>query len=310
MKEFRFDGRTAIVTGAGGNPGLGRAYAMLLAARGANVVVNDIGRLPAELGYQEQASAEAVAQEIRSAGGNAVADAHSIATEAGAAAAVRTALDTFGGVDIVVNNAGICIVVRFDEITSQDFERHIDVNLLGSTWMCRAAWPHMRAKGYGRIVNVSSLSMAGFDRQAAYAASKGGIFSLSRALAAEGARHGIKVNVVFPGAFTRMVKAQQAETSTWYQHSKDNLPADLVAPVVAFLAHEHCPVTGESVEAMGGEIHRLYLARTPGFTDCHLTIESLAGRWDEAMSGVSDGFIGHEAFDPSDWAIKPYEPIP
>jgi NAD(P)-dependent dehydrogenase (short-subunit alcohol dehydrogenase family) len=309
MKEFRFDGRTAIVTGAGGNPSLGRAHALLLASRGARVVVNDIGRLPPELGYPDQASAEAVAEEIRGLGGEAVADTHSVATEEGAHAVVQTALDSFGGVDILVNNAAICIVVPFHEVTPADFRRHIEINLLGSVWMCRAAWPHMVAKGYGRIVNVSSLSMAGFDWQAPYASSKGGVFSLTRALAAEGAAHGIKVNTLFPGAFTRMVLAQQGEASTWRKYSKENLPPELVSPAVTFLAHEECPVTGEGLSCMGGEVFRVYLGRTPGFVDRELTIESLAARWDEVMAGSPEGVIGHEGFNPHDWAIKPYEPI-
>jgi NAD(P)-dependent dehydrogenase (short-subunit alcohol dehydrogenase family) len=309
MNELRFDGRTAIVTGAGGNPGLGRAHALLLAARGANVVVNDIGRLPTALGYAEIASAEAVAEEIRVKGGKAVADTHSVATQEGAAAVIQTALQTFGSADIVVNNAAICVVAPFETMTAADFRLHVEVNLLGSTWMCRAVWPHMRAHGYGRIVNVSSMSMAGFEWQAAYAASKGGVFSLTRALAAEGSGFGIRVNTVFPGAFTRMVSAQQGESSAWYQHAKQNLPAELVSPAVAFLAHESCPVTGEGIECIGGEVHRIYLARTPGFCDRDLTIESLARRWPEVMSGFADSIIGHEAFNPREWSIKPYEPI-
>ena len=125
MEELRFDGRTAIVTGAGGNPSLGRAHALLLAERGANVIVNDIGQLPAELDYPGVASAQAVADEIRALGGKAVADTHSVASEEGATAIVQTALDAFGSIDIVVNNAGICRVVSFDEMTLDDFQYHL-----------------------------------------------------------------------------------------------------------------------------------------------------------------------------------------
>src|ERR1700742_2432340 len=125
MEQFRFDGRTAIVTGAGGNPSLGRAHALLLAARGANVVVNDVGRDPETPNYTGSASAEAVVQEIRALGGRAEASTCSVATEAGATQIATTALDAFGRIDIVVNNAGISIAAPFDQMTARDFQRHI-----------------------------------------------------------------------------------------------------------------------------------------------------------------------------------------
>ena len=304
--SLRFDGRTAIVTGAGGNPSLGRAHALLLGARGANVVVNDIGRDPETPGYSGSASAAAVAEEIRALGGKAVANTDSVATEDGAAAVVQTALDAFGGVDIVVNNAGISIAAPFDEMTSRDFRRHIDINLLGPLWICRAAWPHMRTKGYGRIVNTTSGALAGFTWLVAYGASKGGLLSLTRSLAAEGASLGIKVNAVNPGAFTRMVAAQQAPTSPMYRHARENLPPEIVSPVVAFLAHEQCPVTGECIESVGGEVRRVYLAQTPGFADRNLSPECVAARWHEVMAGSAEGLIAHGTFDPTQWDIKPY----
>ena len=198
MSALRFDGRTAIVTGAGGNPSLGRAHALLLASRGANVVVNDIGVLPAALGYPGVASAENVAEEIRALGGNAVADIHSVATEAGGAAMVQTALDAFGSIDILVNNAGICRVVAFDDMTPADFRETIEINLMGTVHTCRAAWPHMKAQGYGRIVNISSGSMTGLAWQTAYAASKAGILALTRCAAIEAAPQNIRINAVVP----------------------------------------------------------------------------------------------------------------
>jgi NAD(P)-dependent dehydrogenase (short-subunit alcohol dehydrogenase family) len=307
MGELRFDGRTAIVTGAGGDPSLGRAHALLLADRGANVVVNDIGGTAGTPGASTAASAAAVVEEIRARGGKAVADTHSVATEDGAGALIQTALDAFGGVDILVNNAAICIVAPFDVMSSKDFQRHIDVNLMGPVWTCRAVWPHMRAKGYGRIVNISSASLAGFEWQVPYAASKGGLFSLTRALAAEGEAMGIKVNTVNPGGFTRMVGAQHTEASAWYQYSQANLPPELVSPTVALLAHEACPVSGECIESMGGQVNRFYLARTRGFSDRALTMESLAARWDEVMAGSAEGVIGHNDYSPREWDLKPYK---
>lgn len=309
MDQLRFDGRTAVVTGAGGNPSLGRAHALLLAARGANVVVNDIGALPSALGYPGTASAEAVAEEIRALGGKAVADTNSVATEEGGAAIVQAALDAFGSIDIIVNNAGICRVVSFEEMSAADFRQTIEVNLMGTVHTCRAAWPHMKAKGYGRIVNISSGSMTGLAWQTAYAAAKGAVFSFTRALASEGAEFGIKANSVTPGALTRMVYAAQAEESSFIAEAKQSLPPEIVSPAVAFLAHEKCPVTGECVESMGGHANRFYLARTPGFTDTAMTIETIAERWQEVMVGSAEGISLHTEADPREWSPRPYVPV-
>lgn len=306
MNQLRFDGRTAIVTGAGGNPSLGRAHALLLADRGARVVVNDIGELPSALGYPGVASAEAVAEEIRARGGEAVADTHSVADPDGAAAVVETALSTFGSVDVVVNNAGICRVVSFAEMTPADFRATIEVNLMGTVQVCRAAWPHMKAAGYGRIVNVSSGSMTGLAWQTAYAAAKGAIFSFTRALASDGAEFGIKANCVLPGALTRMVHAAQSEDSSFIAKARTTLPPEIVSPTVAFLAHESVPFTGEAIESIGGRVSRFYLARTPGFDDPEMTPETLAERWPEIMAGAATGVSTHDEADPRQWSPKPY----
>jgi NAD(P)-dependent dehydrogenase (short-subunit alcohol dehydrogenase family) len=308
MEQLRFDGRTAIVTGAGGNPSLGRAHALLLAERGANVVVNDIGQLPVALGYPGVASAESVAEEIRGNGGKAVADTNSVATAEGGAAIVRTALDAFGSVDILVNNAGICRVVSFEEMTPADFRQTIEVNLMGTVHTCRAAWPHMKARGYGRIVNISSGSMTGLAWQTAYAAAKGGVYAFTRALASEGAEHGIKANSVVPGALTRMVYAAQAETSSFIAEARETMPPEIVSPAVAFLAHESVPFTGECVESIGGHVCSFYLARTSGFTDAAMTIETVAERWREIFAGTAEGVSRHDEADPREWSPKPYIP--
>jgi len=307
MSAFRFDGRTAIVTGSGGNPSLGRAHAMLLASRGAQVVVNDIGSDPEMRHYPGAASAEAVAEEIRAAGGKAVADTNSVATPEGAEAIIRTALDAFGGVDILVNNAAISIGAAIDEMSPRDFQRHMDINLMGSIWCCRAAWPHMKAKGYGRIVNTTSSSMTGFADHVAYAASKGGVWSMTRCLAAEGAPLGIRVNAVSPGAFTRLVSSTLEEDSPLLQHSKANLPAELSSPAVAYLAHEDCPVNGECIDSVGGMVQRTYIGRTKGFADPALTIETVAERWDEVMNMAGAETVGIGDMDTSEWKIRRYE---
>lgn len=307
MSELRFDGRTAIVTGSGGNPSLGRAHAMLLASRGANVVVNDIGSDPEMRHYPGAASADAVAEEIRAAGGKAIANTNSIAELDGAEALVEAALKAFGSVDILINNAAISIGAPFEEMTPRDFQRHIDVNLMGTLWCCRAVWPHMKAARYGRIVNTTSSSMTGFAQQAAYGASKGGVWSLTRSLASEGGEFGIKANAVSPGAFTRLVVSTLEDDSPLLQHSKSTLPAELSSPAVAFLAHEECPVTGECIDSVGGAVQRTYMARTQGIADPKITIETVASRWGEIMAQDGAETLGVGDMDTSGWKIRPYD---
>jgi NAD(P)-dependent dehydrogenase (short-subunit alcohol dehydrogenase family) len=306
MAGHRLDGRTAIVTGAGGKPSLGRAHALLLARLGAKVVVNDIGPAAETPNYSDAASAEAVAEEIRAFGGQAVADTNTVATDDGAQAIIQTALDAFGGIDILVNNAAFSITAPFEALTPRDFERHIQVNLMGPVRTCRAAWPHMRAKGYGRIINITSRAVAGAGGVSAYGTSKGGLFSFTRCLASEGEALGIKVNAVNPGAFTRLVMATQQEGSLVYDMTK-SLPAELVSPVVAYLAHDDCPVSGECIEAAGGSVRRMYLAATSGFTDPDLTTDIVAERWDEAVAGASPAIIGYGANEIGAGA-RPYDP--
>jgi NAD(P)-dependent dehydrogenase (short-subunit alcohol dehydrogenase family) len=306
-EQLRFDGKTAIVTGAGGDPSLGRAHAMLLAARGANVVVNDIGSDPESKNYKGVASAEAVAQEIRAAGGKAVPDTHSVATEAGAAALVQTAIDAFGGVDIVVNNAAISAMAPFDEMTSRDIVRHVDVNIMGPIWVCRAAWPHMKRQGYGRIVNIGSGAMAGLACFTPYGTSKGAVYSLTRCLAIEGREAGIKVNVILPAAHTRMLEAVQEEDSILLVHAREHSPAELVAPAVALLCHEACPITGEAITAMGGYVSRAYLSDTKGVTFPDLTVESLLARWGEVMDETGARVTPLGQTDVKQWKVKAYE---
>lgn len=307
MQQLRFDGRTAIVTGAGGNPSLGRAHAMLLASRGARVVINDIGSDSEMRNYPGTASAEQVAEEIRAAGGEAVADTNSVATPEGAQAIVRTAIEAFGSVDILINNAAISVAAPIDVMTAQDFRRHIDVNLLGTVWCCQAVWPHMKRRGYGRIVNTTSSAMTGFAEHAAYAASKGGVWSLTRCLAAEGAAFGIRVNAVSPGAFTRLACSTLEEDSPLLAHARQHLPAELSSPAVALLAHEDCPVSGECIDAVGGAVQRTFICRTAGLNDTTLTIEALARRWDEVMAAAGAETIGIAAMDTAQWKLRPYQ---
>jgi len=236
-----------------------------------------------------------------------VADTNSVATPEGAEAIIRTALDAFGSIDILVNNAAISIGAPIDVMSPRDFQRHMDINLMGTIWCCRAAWPHMKAAGYGRIVNTTSSSMTGFADHAAYATSKGGVWSLTRCLAAEGAGLGIRVNAVSPGAFTRLVSSTLEDDSPLLQHSKANLPAELSSPAVAFLAHENCPVNGECIDSVGGTVQRTYISQTKGFSDPAITIEAVAERWDEVMTEVNAQTVAIADMDTSGWKIRPYD---
>ncbi|MCB2058912.1 MAG: SDR family NAD(P)-dependent oxidoreductase [Novosphingobium sp.] len=306
MDQLRFEGRTAIVTGAGGNPGLGRAYALLLAQRGANVVVNDIGTVPEVPAYEGVASPAAVAEEIRALGGKAVADGNDISTEAGAEALIATAVDSFGGVDILVNNAVLCIMAPFDVMTSRHLQRIIDTNLMGPVWASRAAWPHMKAKSYGRIVNVGAAIFGGNMLMSAYGISKGGLFVLSQALAVEGEAHGIKANTVNPIGYSRMVPALQQDGASLLQLIRDNFPPEATAPLVAYLAHEDCPVSGDCFDTAGGKVSRTVVARNQGFTDTAHTIETLAERWQEVMATDDLTVIEKIALAADQSEVRPY----
>jgi NAD(P)-dependent dehydrogenase (short-subunit alcohol dehydrogenase family) len=274
MTELRFDGRVAVVTGAGGqHPSLGRSHAALLAERGAKVVVNDLGVGPDGRGIM-RANAEQVVNEIRAAGGEAIADQHSVAGEEGARSVVATALDAWGRLDIVVNNAGVCAMAHFDEISSADIRQIIDVHLMGTVWMCRAAWPHMREAGYGRIVNTTSGAMFGIENLSIYGAAKSGIFGLTRGLAVEGREFGIKVNALGPAANTTAI-GHFNEASPFTSLMEAHFPTALVSPAVAYLAHEHCQLSGANLEAAAGNVGLRVFGQTAGYTDTDLTVEKV-----------------------------------
>ncbi|GAB2785403.1 SDR family NAD(P)-dependent oxidoreductase [Streptomyces daliensis] len=283
VKEFRFDGRVAVVTGAGSNPGLGRSYAMLLAARGAKVVVNDLGVGPDGRG-QIGSGAQDVVAEILAAGGEAVSDGHSVAERDGARAIIGTALETWGRVDILINNAGIAPFARFHKISDHDIERVVGVHLMGHIWMCRAAWPHMSERGYGRLVNISSgAALVGLPFQSIYAAAKLGVVGLTRALAAEGAAHGIHANVIAPYADTvalqTMLKPHVSE-----QNRAAGMIPEAVAPVAAWLAHEDCTVSGRLLDTSAGSISEAFLSRTTATEpDPDLNIETVSAAVGRAL---------------------------
>jgi NAD(P)-dependent dehydrogenase (short-subunit alcohol dehydrogenase family) len=298
MSDLGFDSRVAVVTGAGG--GLGREYALLLASRGARVVVNDTGGSTAGEGADE-GPAESVAREIRDLGGEATADTHSVATPEGGKAVVRTALDAYGTVDIVVNNAGILRDAPFHEMTADLLDPVLDVHLKGAFYVTTPAWNVMREQGYGRVINtISAAGVLGTANKSNYGAAKTGLIGLTRVLAAEGAAHGIKTNAVAPIALTRMLtqsltrtgaqgkvpeaepdRAEQAMTVERMRSFVDRLDPALVAPVVAYLAHEDCPVSGEMYTVGAGHVARFFVGRTDGYFNPALSMEDVRDHFGE-----------------------------
>lgn len=286
MPDSRFEGRVAIVTGAG--RGLGRAYARLLASRGARVVVNDSGGSLSGTGV-DAGPAHAVVQEIVTAGGHAIGCTESVSTPDGGQAIIDTALGHYGRVDVLIHNAGNVRRAPLREMTSDDFDAVLDVHLRGAFHVVRAAFPVMSDAGYGRIVLTSSIGgLYGNHQVANYAAAKAGVIGLSNVVALEGASAGVTCNVVVPAAVTRM--AEGIDTSAYPPMSPE-----LVAPVVGWLAHESCSATGEIFVALAGRVARVVVSETPGVYRPSWTIEDVA-----AQSAVI-----RDAADPVNFPVVP-----
>jgi len=279
MSEFRYDGRVAVVTGAG--RGIGRAYARLLAERGARVVVNDLGGSMEGEGA-DVSPAQAVVDEITAAGGEAVADTHDVSTPEGGEAIVTTAVESFGRLDILVNNAGIIRWAGLPEVDLPNLEAHLDVHLAGSFNTLKAAWPHFVAQEYGRVVLTTSCGMLGLPNNLGYAAAKAGTVGLARSAKLAGEPHGIKVNLVAPAAMTRMAGGADLGDDAPRRAGEPYMPPDAVAPLVALLCHESCPANGEIYTAGAGRFARLFIASTEGYVhekDDAPTIEDVASNW-------------------------------
>jgi NAD(P)-dependent dehydrogenase (short-subunit alcohol dehydrogenase family) len=270
----RLDGHAIVVTGAGG--GLGRAYALLLASHGAQVVVNDLG-VTRDGSGSDAASADGVVSEIRAAGGSAIASYDNISSEAGAAALVGAAIDQFGKIDGVVNNAGILRDTSFHKITADDFDAVLKVHLYGSFFVTRAAWPHMRDQGFGRIVVATSTSgLYGNFGQSNYGAAKLGLVGLINTLAVEGAKFDVRANAVAPMAATRMT------SDIAPKEILDKLPPEHVAPVVGYLMSRQCRDSGNIYVAGGGLVQRVALFQNEGVRFASPpTVDDLARRWAE-----------------------------
>lgn len=271
--QLRFDNRVAVITGAG--RGLGRAYALLLASRGAKVLVNDNGGSLKGQGA-DAGPAEEVAREIRAAGGEAVASTTSVATAEGGNAIVNAALDRYGRLDILIHNAGNVRGALLKDMTQEDFDSVLDVHLRGGFHVVRPAFIAMCKAGYGRVVLTSSIGgLYGNHHVANYGVAKAGLIGLSNVVAIEGAAEGVKCNVIVPAAVTRM--AEGIDISAYPPMSPE-----LVAPAVGWLAHESCSITGEMLISIAGRVARAFIGESRGVYRGEWTIEDVA----EQMSAV------------------------
>jgi len=271
MERLGFDGKVVVITGAG--RGLGRSHALQFAERGALVVVNDVGA-----GLHGELTAESPATElvrsIEKQGGIAIADFNDISEPQSAAALVHHAIAEFGRIDVLVNNAGILLDKSFPKMTNEDVERVMRVHFYGSFYVTQAAWPHMKEQGLGRVVMTTSVAgYLGNFGQANYGSAKAALIGLTKTLAIEGARAGIKVNAIAPGALTRMTEKLIGDLAS-------RMNPGLVTPVVVYLSHESCPVTGEVLIVGGGRVARLLVEQNRGvyFADA-MSAENVAAAW-------------------------------
>lgn len=275
--QRRFDGRVAVITGAG--RGLGREYALLLASRGARIVVNDIGGSMAGDGHDD-GPAQDVVREIKAAGGEAVASTDSVATLEGGKAIIAAALDHFGRIDVLIHNAGNVRYGSLEAISYEDFKAVVDVHLMGAFHVVRSAFPHMSKAGYGRVVLTSSIGgLYSIPNGVPYAVSKSGVIGLNNVVALEGADKNIKSNIILPGAVTRM--AEGLDVSQY-----PPMGSDLVAPVVGWLAHESCSVSGEMYVSMAGRVARAFIAESEGVYRPQWSIDDVGERIDAIRDPV------------------------
>jgi NAD(P)-dependent dehydrogenase (short-subunit alcohol dehydrogenase family) len=256
MSDIRYDGRVAVITGAGG--GLGKTYALEMARRGAKVVVNDLGGKADGTGASTSMADQVVA-EIKQAGGEAIANYDSVSTPEGGEAIIKSALDAFGTVDVVVNNAGILRDKTFVKLTPEELNLVLDVHLKGAFYVSQPAFRVMKEKGYGRLIFTSSAAgILGNFGQSNYGAAKMGLVGLMNVLSVEGAKYNIKCNAIAPTARTRMTEELLGPLAPL-------LDPETVTPLVVYLGSEACELTHEIFSVGGGRFARMFIGLTPGW---------------------------------------------
>lgn len=280
MADLGFDGKVAVITGAGG--GLGRSHALELAKRGALIVVNDLGGTVDGTG-EDASAAQKVVDEITAIGGEAVANHDSVATPEGGESIIQTAIDSFGRVDIVINNAGILRDKSFHNMTPELLDPVLDVHLRGAFNVTQPAYVRMREQGYGRILcTASGAGIFGNFGQTNYGAAKMGLVGFTRVLAVEGAKSNIKANAIAPVAKSRMTEDLMGDLV-------ERFAPEFVSPLVAWLVHEDVPVSGEVYSVGAGHIARVFIGVTPGYTNTgELTAEDVRDHFDKIRD--EDGY--------------------
>jgi NAD(P)-dependent dehydrogenase (short-subunit alcohol dehydrogenase family) len=299
MSGLRLDGRVAAVTGAG--RGIGRAYALYLGQLGAKVVVNDLGGSTLGLG-QDTGPADEVVKQIQAAGGTAVANYGDVSTVDGGKSVIDTAVGEFGGIDIVVNNAGNMVWGSLPEATIETIEAHWAVHVRGSFNTLHAAWPYFLEKNYGRVVLTTSVGMFGLPDNIGYAIAKASMIGMAKSLTVGRGDANININCIAPNAVTRLGARTEEEQAAQEAMAPVMDPA-LVAPMVAYLAHESCDVSGEVFVAGAGRFARLFVGVTPGYLHPGLTgatVDDVAANWaainDETgyyVPGTLMDWVGH-----------------